>query len=104
MTNYPDLRVSLHVILAPFLQLTLLNIDFRLVHYLQIEFTILFCVINLAILCVLNEFQYVIAIYNDFFLFLSCHVAAQNLSYDLSVKHLLELIDGVFMFRSILSQ
>jgi hypothetical protein len=56
MTDYPDLRVSLHVVLDPFLQLALLDVDLRLVHYLHIEFTILLCMLDLAILCVLDEF------------------------------------------------
>lgn len=85
MADYPDLRISLHVILAPFLQLAFLNVNFRFVHYLDIELTILLRLLDLATLSILNKFQHVIAIHNDFLLLLSGHVTAQNLSNNLAV-------------------
>jgi len=54
MPNNPNMRISLHIILSPFLKLTFLNEDLGLVHYLDVELMVLLDALEFVYLGVLN--------------------------------------------------
>lgn len=104
IANNANLRISLHIVLGPFLQLALLDENFGLVHYLHVETVVLVDRVDLAALGILDQLQHVIAVNDNSLLLLSGHVVAQNFSDDLSVQNLLEFIERVLVFCTVINE
>lgn len=104
MSDDADLRIGLYVILSPLLQLALFHVNLGLVHDLYVQSLILVDRVDFAVLGILDQLEHVVTVHDDAFLLLSRHVVSKDLGDDLSVQHLLELIQGVFMLGSVINE
>ena len=98
------MRISLHIVFGPLLQLALLDENFGLVHYFHVETVVLVDRVDLAALGVLNQLQHVVAVDNNSLLLLSRHVVAEDLSDDLSIQDLLEFVERVLVFCTVINE
>ena len=102
MANHADLNVGAHISLAPFLQLSLLYVNLRLVHDLQVEFVVVFGSLELTVLHALDHLENVVAPHDDLLLLVTSHVVVNDLCNDLGLQHLPELLNRVLVLSSIL--
>lgn len=98
------MSVGLHIPLAPLLQLCLLDIYLVFVHDFVINLLVLALALDLAVLCVFDELQHVVALQDDLLLLLAAHIVAEDLCDDLSIEHLLELGQRVLVLAAVISE